>query len=167
MKYYFKENFRFFLADGALYDSDNVPVYTYQNRTVLLPEVELYRGNERVGMIATDLTFMLRRYQLYMFGQHIGTLQQRFRWFTHKLELPELGWTIEGDFLAMTYRILDERGDVLATVDQEMFRMTRRYYVNIIDESHELELVLLVTAINLYDKQISAHASSSYHHHNR
>ena len=81
-----------------------------------------------------------------------------------ELQLDRLGWTVKGDFLALSYQIYDRNGNAICYVDQELFHFTRHYYVNVLDESQELLIILVVLAINQYDKDASAAANSGSHH---
>lgn len=165
MKYYFKENFRFLYADGALYDSNNNPVYTYRNQTLFFPQIDLYRYGEKVGHVKKNFTFFLNRYDIVLRNVLVDSLQQQFKLFRQELRLERLGWTIRGNFLALNYEIYDANDNIICKVDQELFHLTRQYYVNVMDESQELLIILLVLAINQYDKDLSAAANSAQSHH--
>ena len=165
MKYYFKENFRLLYADGALYDSHNNPLYTYRNQTLFFPQIDLFRYGEKVGHVKKNFTFFLRQYDIFVKGRMIDTLNQQFTLFRQELQLERLGWTIKGDFLALSYQIYDRNGNMICEVDQELFHLTRQYYVNILDESQEMLIILVVLAINQYDKDLSASSSAAHHSH--
>ncbi|MBQ1521934.1 MAG: hypothetical protein IIZ74_04160 [Erysipelotrichaceae bacterium] len=165
MKYYFKENFRLLYADGALYDSHNNPVYTYRNQTIFFPQIDLFRYGEKVGHVKKNFTFFLRQYDIFVKERMIDTLNQQFTLFRQELQLERLGWTIKGDFLALSYQIYDRNGNMICEVDQELFHLTRQYYVNILDESQEMLIILVVLAINQYDKDLSASSSAAHHSH--
>lgn len=165
MKYYFKENFRFLYADGTLYDSRNNPVYTYENQTLFFPQIDLYRYGEKVGHVKKNFTFFLNRYDIVLRNNVVDSLQQQFTLFRQELKLERLGWTVRGDFLALSYEIYDANDNVICVVDQELFHFTRHYCVNVLDESQELLIILLVLAINQYDKDLSASSSAASHSH--
>lgn len=164
MKYYFKENFRFLYADGALYDSNNNAVYTYENTTLFLPQINLYRYGEKVGHVKKNFTFLLRNYDIAVNERVVDSLQQQFTFFQQDLRLDNLGWKVKGDFLALNYEIYDANDNMIGEVSQELFHLTRHYCVNVIDESQEIMILLLVLAINQYDKDLSAARSSSSSH---
>ena len=90
MKYYFKENFRFLYADGALYDSNNNPVYTYQNQTIFFPQIDLFRYGEKVGHVKKNFTFFLREYDIFVKERLVETLNQQFTLFRQELQLDKL-----------------------------------------------------------------------------
>ena len=91
----------------------------------------------------------------------MGSLQQQLKFIGSEMYIEDLGWTIKGDFLSMNYDIINEQDELIATVDQEIFRLTQRFYIDIYDEDNEELIVLLVLAINQFDKDRKAAASSS------
>ena len=78
MKYYFKENFRLLYADGTLYDENQLPVYTYENQTVFLPQIDLYKYGERIGHVKKNFTLILRNYDIVLNNEVVDSLQQQF-----------------------------------------------------------------------------------------
>lgn len=164
MKYYFKENFRFLYADGQLYDKHDEEVYKFENVTLLLPQVNLYKYGKKVGHIKQNFTFFLRSYDIYLDDVFIDSLEQEFTFFKPELSLNKLGWSIKGDFFGWDYQIYNERNQLIAEVDEEIFHLTKHYYIDIRDESNEELLILLVLAINQFDKDRDSSSSSVTFH---
>ncbi|MBR4471006.1 MAG: hypothetical protein IKS54_06865 [Erysipelotrichaceae bacterium] len=165
MKYYLKENFRLLYADGQLYNEEGDIVYTYENANIILPRIDLFKYGVNIGHIKKKFTWFLSRYDIIYGAEHMGSLQQQLKFIGSEMYIEDLGWTIKGDFLSMNYDIINEDNELIATVDQEIFRLTQRFYVDIYDEDNEELIVLLVLAINQFDKDRKAAASSSAHVH--
>ena len=167
MEYYFKENLHLFYASGQLYDSNDREVYRYENETWLLPETVLYRNGRRVGHVKKNFTFFMNNYDIYVGDRLEDTLQQHFRFFSSELELEKRGWVIKGDFFNLDYEIRDRNDKIICRVTQEVFRMTRRYFIDIRRLEDEEFIILLVLAINQFDKDAAAASSSAAnaHHH--
>ena len=159
-RFYFKENLHFLYANGQLFDENEEIVYSYENQTLFLPQIDLYKYNEKIGHVQKQFQFFLRRYDLVYKDEEVGSLNQEFSFFKPELYVEGLGFTVRGDFFSLHYEICDEDGVLLARVDQELFHLTPHYYVDIYDEENEELLVLLVIAINQFDKDRSAAASS-------
>jgi|GEM_PF-2016887 uncharacterized protein YxjI len=161
MKYYLKENFHLLYADGNIYDEYDRPVYSYENTTLMFPQIDLYKNGERVGHVKKNFSWFLRNYDLYLDDVNVDTIQQEFTWFKSELTLERLGWTIKGDFFSWDYQIYNEYGDMIANMDQELFRLTQRFTIDIYDEDNEELIILVVLAINQFDKDRDSAASSS------
>ena len=166
MKYYFKENFHLLYASGQLYDSHDQVAYSYENTTVMFPEIDLFYRGRRVGHVKKNFSLFLRNYDIYVGDELEDSLQQELTLFRPSLYLERRGWIISGDFFALNYEIRDSGGKIICEVNQEMFRLTRRYYVDVRDESQEPFIILLVLAINQFDKDSASSAHSSSSHHN-
>ena len=78
----------------------------------------------------------MRQYDIFVKERTVDTLNQQFTLFRQELQLERLGWTIKGDFLALSYQIYDRNGNMICEVDQELFHLTRQYYVNILEYLH-------------------------------
>ena len=166
MKYYFKENFHLFLPDGAVYDEYDREVYRYENETFMFPEISLYKYGRKVGHVKKNFSLFLREYDLFVGDQLADTINQQFSLFKAELELAKSGWYIKGDFWALNYQIFNQNDDLVAEVNQEILTLTKRYFVNIIDESSETFIMLIVLAINQFDRDSSAASSSITINHN-
>ena len=160
MKYYFKENFHLIYADGQLYDENNDVAYEYENKTIFFPEIDLYKDGEMIGYVKKQFKWFLRSYDIYHHDEYVARINQELSFLKSKLSIDELGWIIDGDFLNLHYEIHDGN-NVLAKVDQELFRLTKRYYIEIFDEDNEELLILTILAINQFDKDSSSAAASS------
>ncbi len=160
MKYYFKENFHFLYGDGQLYDEQGNVAYTFEQKTVMFPEVHLYKDGIDLGHVATEFKLLYREYTLWMNGEKKETINSMLTLFRTHLFLMNSHWTINGSFMSFKYNIKDRKGDIVATVDQEPFRAAPRYYIDILDEENEVFILLIVLIINLYNKASSNAATS-------
>ena len=165
MKYYLKENFHLLVADGQLLNELGEAVYTYENEFSLLPKVHLYRDGEEIGRVEKAWTFFMMKYDLYLRGEFVDSLTQKMKMFGSRFEFPQLGWHVEGDFAGLNYRIYDEHGNLAAEADQEILTMTQRFFIDIRQEEYEDLIILLVIAINQFDKDIRSRNSASVHVH--
>ena len=154
MRYYLRENIRLFLPDGVLYNEDNEVVYRYENVTFFLPQINIYKNNTKVGHIKRVFTWFLRSYDVYYNDSLIDTISQNFTFLRSKLTLGR-DWKIKGNIFSWAYEIYDEDDKLIARVNQELFRLHRRFFVDIIDEDREEIIILLVIAINQFDREKS------------
>ena len=159
MRLYLKENFRLLYPDGQLYDEYGNVVYRYSNITMMFPKIELYKDNQLVGYVKKRFTLFLREYDIYYDDVYIDTLFERFKFFTSELHLEKIGWTVKGDFFSWNYQIYDEKGNIMADVNQDIWHLTKRFYIDIFDEKNKESIILLMLAINQYDRDRDAAAS--------
>jgi len=155
MKYYFKENFHFLYGDGQLYDEEGNVAYTFQQKTVMFPEVHLYRDDVDLGFVATEFKILYREYTLWMNGEKKETINSMLTLFRTHLFLTNSHWSINGSFMSLRYNIKNRKGDIVAIIDQEPFKAAPCYYIDILDEENEVFILLIVLIINLYNKASS------------
>ena len=55
---------------------------------------------------------------------------------------------MEGDFFEWDYHIINSRGDLIATVSKELFKLTDTYIIDVNDPEDALGALLLVLAID-------------------
>ena len=164
MKYYLKENFHLLFADGAISDESGNVVYTYENQPVMfLPKIYLYREGEKIGSVEKTWTFIGASYDMYLYGEYIDNLRQRMKMFGTRLMFEQLGWSVEGMLGALHYEIYDRNDNLAAVIDQEIFRLTRRFEINVLDEENEELIILLFIAINQFDRELDSNAHAAAH----
>lgn len=164
MRYYLEENFHFIHADGQLYNEAGDEVYYYENRGLFLPRIDLYKYDVNIGHVQTRFSWVRGIYDLIYGSEIVGTLNQKLHFIRSSFDIDGLGWRVEGDIFSYNFDIINENGIVIAHMDQELFRMTQHFTIEIFDEDNEELIVLLVLAINQYDKQRKAAASAAAAH---
>ena len=164
MKYYLKENFRWIKADGQLYNEAGDEVYCYENRGLFLPRIDLYKYDVNIGHVQTRFSWIRAIYDLVYGSEIVGTLNSKLQFIRSSLEIERLGWRVEGDIFSYNFDIINENGIIVAHMNQEVFHMTQHFSIEIFDEDNEELIVLLVLAINQYDKQRKAAAAAATVH---
>ena len=164
MRYYLEENFRWFKADGQLYNEAGDEVYYYENRGLFLPRIDLYKYDVNIWHVQTRFSWVRAIYDLIYGSETVGTLNSRLQFIRSTLDIEGLGWRVEGDIFSYNFDIINENGIIIAHMDQKIFHMTQHFTIEIFDEDNEELIVLLVLAINQYDKQRKAAASAAAVH---
>ena len=145
MKYYFKENVKAFLPDGDLYNEKEEVVYHFENTTLFFPDVYLSKDGKKIGHVKKKFNWFIRTYEIYLNDQLVDILNQD-KVLKQELTLQKLGWKVKGDLMGFTYTI-EEDDKLIGKVDQEIDNLKNRSYVEIIDESKQDLLMLVVLAI--------------------
>ena len=166
MKFYLKEKLTFLYAKGEIFDENEEVAYTFKNETLFLPKITLMdRYGEEIGRVEKQFTLFLREYQIYLYDRYIDSIKQQFTFFRHELDFEKIGWKIEGDFLAWNYQIINDNDEIVADVHEEIFHFTKQYSIEVYDERNADLAILIVLAINQFDKDNdAAQASASSSH---
>ena len=103
-------------------------------------------GNE-IGGIEQKKLSMKPTFFVTVNGVKTATIVKKYTAIKQRYEVEELGWSVEGDFLAHDYYITDKTGRI-ASIRKEWFAWGDAFELNISKESHILEALALVTAID-------------------
>ena len=68
--------------------------------------------------------------------------------FIPKYDIDYNGWSIEGDFFGWNYSVKQPNGLVAANITRELFHLTDTYSIEIFDDSDEINVLMLVLAID-------------------
>ena len=77
------------------------------------------------------------------------TVTRRLTFFLPKYRFDYNGWTVDGDFLGLSYRILDRNGNTVANIEHEPFHLSDHYVVTAADPRDELAAMLLAISIDM------------------
>ncbi len=163
MKFYLKEKLTFLYAKGEIYDENDEVAYSFENETIFFPKIRLYdRSGEELGRVEKQFTLFLREYQIFLNDRFIDSIKQQLTFFRSELDLENIGWHIEGDFFAWNYQIINEYDEIVADIHQEIFHFTKQYSIEVYDERNADLAILIILAINQFDKDNDAAHSSSH-----
>ncbi len=79
------------------------------------------------------------------------TVARRFTLFRSKYSFDYNGWTVDGDFLGLSYRILGQNGSTVANIDHDPFHLSDHYTVTAADPHDELAAMLMAIAIDMFN----------------
>lgn len=100
-----------------------------------------------VGFIDQKALSLQSTFRLHVDGVQKATVAKKFTFLKPKYEVKELGWTIQGDFIAHNYTVTDAHG-VVASIHKELFSWGDSFVLDLLDPAHELEALTVVFAID-------------------
>lgn len=86
-------------------------------------------------------------FRVHKRGEHVATVAKKFTMLKPKYEVKELGWTVQGDFLAHQYTITSEKGLVMS-IEKQFLSFGDAFAVDLRDEAHVMEALAVVFAID-------------------
>ena len=86
-------------------------------------------------------------FRVHRNGEQVATIVKKFTFLKPKYEVKELGWTIQGDFLAHQYTITSESGLVMS-IEKQFLSFGDAFAINLQDEAHVMEALGVVFAID-------------------
>ena len=103
-------------------------------------------GNEIAFIDQKALSFQ-PTFRVHRDGALTATITKKFSLGKPRYEVKELGWSVQGDFLAHEYAIM-QNGAVIMAISKEWFSWGDSFVLDIADETHLPEALAVVFAID-------------------
>ncbi|MGN1389571.1 MAG: LURP-one-related/scramblase family protein [Bulleidia sp.] len=132
-----------------IYAEDGTPAYTVKGEISFGHQLRIYEhSGTPIGLVKEVLLTFLPAFRLYQEGELVGTLRRKMSLFHPYYEIPELGWSAEGDFLQWNYTLYDETGRPAAEIAKKVLNFTDTYVLSIEDPRNALLALMIVLAID-------------------
>lgn len=122
MKLYMKQQFFSFRTKFDIYDIDQNPVYYVEGTLFTLSKqrfiYDVATGQE-LAYFKQELFHLFPTFDVYASGEFVATIKKEFSFFKPRYVLQGSDWSIEGDFFAHNYHIIDGTGQVIATISKK------------------------------------------------
>lgn len=149
MKLLFKQRFFSWLDSYDIYDEAGNTVYTVQGQLAWGHCLKIFdaRGIE-VGMVKERILTFMPKFEIYMGNNYVGCISKEFSFLKPKYNIDYNGWHVEGDFWEWDYDILNSGGQKIAQVSKQLFNWTDTYVIDVWDSQDALSALMLVLAID-------------------
>ena len=117
-------------------------------------------GNE-VAFVRQKVLTLLPKFFVEINGEEVAAIKKKLTFLKPKYEVEGLDWTVEGDFFAHDYSIL-ENGEPIASIHKKWMSWGDSFELNISDSANEVIALAVILAIDaVMDAAASASASAS------
>lgn len=149
MKLLFKQRFFSWLDSYDIYDEAGNTVYTVQGQLAWGHCLKIFdaRGIE-VGMVKERILTFMPKFEIYMGNNYVGCISKEFSFLKPKYNIDYNGWHVEGDFWEWDYDILNLGGQKIAQVSKQLFNWTDTYVIDVWDSQDALSALMLVLAVD-------------------
>jgi uncharacterized protein YxjI len=149
MKLLFKQRFFSWFDSYDIYDEAGRTVYTVKGQLAWGHCLKIYdaQGVE-IGTVKERILTFLPKFEMYLKDRYIGCISKEFSLFVPRFDIDFNGWHVDGDFFEWDYRIIDSRGEEIATVSKELLNWTDTYVIDINDPKDAICALALVLAID-------------------
>ena len=101
-----------------------------------------------IATVKQQVFTFLPKFDLYIGEQYVGTIRKEFTFLRPFFTLDCLGWRVEGSFMEWDYTILDVQNRQVAAVSKELFHWTDTYVIDVADQQNALYALMVVLAID-------------------
>lgn len=149
MKYYFKQRLFSWLDSYDIYNEYNETEYTVQGVLSFGHCLHIYDSyGEHIGTIKEELFRFLPHFKIYYRDQVVGEIVKEFSFFNPSFTLDFNGWQVSGNWLEWDYTIQDNNGNLIASINKDVWNLTDVYWIDVIQKEDVLDVLMVVLAID-------------------
>ena len=149
MKLLFKQRFFSWFDSYDIYDESGKTVYTVKGQLSWGHCLKIYDSlGTEIGTVQERIFTFLPKFEIYLGNDYVGCISKEFSLFVPRFDIDFNGWHVDGDFFEWDYRIIDSRGEEIATVSKELLNWTDTYVIDINDPRDAICALALVLAID-------------------
>ena len=149
MKLLFKQRMFSWFDSYDIYDEEGNTVYTVKGQLAWGHTLKIYDAMDReIGTVKQRIFSWLPTFELYLGDQLMGSIKKEFSFLRPRYHIDCNGWQVEGSFLEWDYQIYAPSGLQVATVSKELWNWTDTYTIDIRDPADSLLALMLVLAID-------------------
>ena len=150
MKLLFKQRFFSWFDSYDIYDYDTGDVvYTVEGQLAWGHCLHILDADGRhIATVQQQVFTFLPKFDLYIGEQCVGTIRKEFTFLRPSFTLDFNGWRVEGSFMEWDYTIVDAQGQQVASVSKELFHWTDTYVIDVADPADALHALMVVLAID-------------------
>lgn len=149
MKLLFKQRFFSWFDSYNIFDTNGDTVYTVEGKLAWGHKLHiLNRNGEHIATVKQVMLTMMPKFDFYINDNLIGSIKKKFNFLKPRFETDFNGWNITGNFMEWDYNITNAQGDIVATVNKELFNLTDTYAINTVKDEDALYALMVTLAID-------------------
>lgn len=149
MRLLFKERFFSWFDSYDIFDEDGSTVFVVKGKPSWGHKFKIYdaNGNELATVKQKIWTF-LPRFEMYLGENLIGTIKKEITFLRPKYRIDYNGWQIDGNWLEWDYKITSQEGDEIAIIKKQIWNWTDTYSIDVNDKKNALAALMVVISID-------------------
>lgn len=149
MKLYFKQRFFSWFDSYDIYLEDGSTFYTVEGQLSWGHCLHILNDAGRhIATVKEQVLTLLPRFDFYIGDEHVGTLKREFTFLSPAYDLDCCGWRVTGNWLEWDYQILRRDGSTAAVIRKELFHWTDTYTIETESDADALCALMVVLAID-------------------
>ena len=148
MKLYFKQRFFSWFDSYDIYLEDGSTFYTVEGQLSWGHCLHILDDAGRhIATVKEQVLTLLPRFDFYIGDERVGTLKREFTFLSPAYDLDCCGWRVTGNWLEWDYQILRRDGSTAAVIRKELFHWTDTYTIETEYDEDALCALMVVLAI--------------------
>ena len=147
MKLYFKQRFFSWFDSYDIYLEDGSTFYTVEGQLSWGHCLHILDDAGRhIATVKEQVLTLLPRFDFYIGDERVGTLKREFTFLSPAYDLDCCGWRVTGNWLEWDYQILRRDGSTAAVIRKELFHWTDTYTIETEYDEDALCALMVVLA---------------------
>lgn len=149
MRLLFKQRLFSWFDSYDIYNEAGETVYTVKGQLAWGHCLKIYdAAGQEIGTVKERVLTWLPKFELYLGEDCVGCITKEFTFLKPKFNIDCNGWHVEGNWLEWDYSILKEEGQEVAAVSKELWNWTDTYTIDVHDSEDALCALMVVLAID-------------------
>lgn len=149
MKLLLKQRFFSWFDSYDIYDERGAVAFSVKGELAWGHCFKIYDSHGlECGTVKQRVLTFLPKFEIYQGNQYVGCIEKEFSFLRPRFNIDFNGWHVEGSFFEWDYSILDRSGREIATVSKELFNWTDTYVIDVENPQDALGALMLVLAID-------------------
>jgi|LAHS01.1.fsa_nt_gb uncharacterized protein YxjI len=111
-------------------------------------KIHIYDASgKEVAFIREKAWSFFKKFEIYINGEKMGLLREKFSWFHPRYEVDFMDIQVEGDIFAWDYQMI-QKGEPFGMIQRKIFSWANVYYLSYPDPKNELPILALSIAID-------------------
>lgn len=148
MRLYFKQRFFSWLDSYDVYDEGGNTAFTVEGKLSWGHRLHIndWQGTH-IGTLQERVFTLLPQFELYVGEDYIGRIRKEFSFFKPRFTIECNGWEVDGNWLEWDYSIWEGQRQV-ASIQKELFNFTDTYVIDVARPDDALLALMVVLAID-------------------
>lgn len=149
MKLFVKQRAFSWFDNYKIFDEEGEPRYSIRGELSWGHCLRMYDAEDKeVCMVREKGDTLLPKFELYVGGNYIGSINKGMDVTKHVYAIDFNGWRIEGDLMETEYQIFNGQGYQIASMTKEVLEQKDTYRIKITNPQDELYVLMLMVAID-------------------
>lgn len=149
MKLYFKQRFFSWFDSYDIYGEDGSVLFTVEGQLSWGHTLHILNARgEHIATVKQVVLTWLPKFEFYIGDQYVGMLQKEFSFLQPRYNIDFNGWHVEGNWLEWDYQIQRADGSPAAVISKELLNLTDTYTIETEYDRDVLCALMVVLAID-------------------
>lgn len=149
MQLLFKQRLFSWFDSFDVYDEIGNTAFVVRGRLGWGHVLEIFDNmDNHLGTLKEEIFRLMPQFSIYFGDNFVGTIKKEFTFLKTKYTLDCYGLTIHGDIFGYDFSVIDSSGYEIMSVSKKIFQMTDTYIIDIVRNEDTLMALMITLAID-------------------